>query len=80
LTTTEPPRRLVAQSFDPERLTLSGAPRQVQDQLEPASTRGNPGFTVSLNDLVVEPSTTQVHQLVWMDRVGRVLRPASAAS
>jgi len=74
LTTTELPRRLVAQSFDPDRLTLSGAPRQVQNQIESASTRGDPGFSVSLNDLVVEPSSPQVHQLVWMDRVGRVLK------
>jgi serine/threonine protein kinase/Tol biopolymer transport system component len=72
LTTTEPPRRLVAQPFDPERLTLSGAPRQVQDHLGFAGTFGEPGFSASLNDLVVEPATQQVHQLVWVDRAGRV--------
>jgi len=75
LTTTEAPRRLVAQSFDPERFTLSGAPHHVQDQLVFARTGGLPGFSASLNTLVVQPIPTQVNQLVWMDRMGRVLDP-----
>jgi serine/threonine protein kinase/Tol biopolymer transport system component len=80
LTTTEAPRRLIAQSFDPERLTLSGAPRQVQDQLGIANTNGQPGFSASLNSLVVEPATTPVHQLVWTDRIGRVLKTVGPAA
>ena len=80
LTTTEAPRRLVAQSFDPERLILSGVPRQVRDQLELATTRGHPGFSASLNNLVVEPAALSVRQLVWMDRIGRVLETMGPAA
>jgi serine/threonine protein kinase/Tol biopolymer transport system component len=80
LTTTEAPRRLMAQSFDPVRLTLSGAPRLIQDQLEAANTRGPMGFSASLNSLIVEPRPRQVHQLVWMDRTGRVVDSVGPAA
>jgi len=73
-TTTAAPRSLTAQAFDPDRLTLDGAPRQVHDQLAAADTRGVKRFSTSADVLVVESAAPQVHQLTWIDRVGRVLR------
>jgi len=73
LTTTAPPRALMAQAFDPERLTLSGGPRQVHAELPAANTGGITGFSASTHVLVVERAAPQVHQLTWIDRAGRVL-------
>jgi Tol biopolymer transport system component len=72
-TTTAAPRSVMAQAFDPDRLTLSGVPHKIQDQLDLPNTRGLRGFSWSQNALVVERSAPQVHQLTWIDRAGRVL-------
>jgi predicted Ser/Thr protein kinase len=74
-TTDKLPRSLVAQPFDPKRLTLSGAPQRVRDGLTNASlTRPNPGFGISSNGvLVVDRPPPILHQLVWMDRSGRTM-------
>ena len=44
LSTTATPRSLVAQPFDPERLTLQGTPQPVRDQLSGANTGGSGGL------------------------------------
>jgi Tol biopolymer transport system component len=68
-------RGLLAQAFDPVRLTLTGAARPVRDRLSGATTSGGPGFSVSLNGaLAVDRPPPMTRQLTWMDRVGRVLR------
>jgi Tol biopolymer transport system component len=72
LTTTAAPRVLVAQAFDPTRLTLSGTAQPVRDQLEMADTGGRPGFSVSTSGaLAVDRPSAPVHQLTWLDRAGR---------
>ena len=43
LSTTAPPRSLVAQPFDPDRLTLQGTPQPISDRLPCATTRRQPG-------------------------------------
>jgi Tol biopolymer transport system component/predicted Ser/Thr protein kinase len=79
-TTTAAPRSLMAQAFDPDRLTLGGAPRQVQDQLTLPSTVGRRGFSWSQNAVVVERAPQRVHQLTWVDRGGRVLGTVGPAA
>ena len=65
------PRRLIAQRFDPERLSASG------HAAPPPRSRGlrrlGPGFAVSPEVLVVDRPPPIRHQLVWMDRTGRTL-------
>jgi Tol biopolymer transport system component len=74
LSTTGPPRGLVAQPFGPDRLTLQGTPQPVRDRLPPANTNGQSGFSVSSNGvLVVDRPPPTLHQLVWVDRAGRPL-------
>jgi hypothetical protein len=74
LSTTAAPRGLVAQPFDPERLTLRGTPQPVRDRLPAANTRGFSGFSVSSSGvLVVDRPPPVMHQLVWVDRTGRTL-------
>ena len=76
--TTDAPRSLVAQSFDPARLALQGTPQPIRDGLPSASTAGAPGFAVSSSGvLVVDRPPPRVSQLVWMDRSGRALATAS---
>ena len=72
LSTTNPPRSLVAQLFDPERLTLQGTPQPVRDRLPNANTGGFRGFAVSSSGvLIVDRPSPRVSQLAWMDRTGR---------
>ena len=74
LSTTGPPRGLVAQPFDPERLTLRGTPQPVRDRLTNATTVGPAGFAVSSSGvLVVDRPPPILHQLVWVDRTGRTI-------
>jgi hypothetical protein len=74
LSTTGPPRGLVAQPFDPERLTLRGTPQPLRDRLPLANTSGLSGFSVSPSGvLVAHRPPPIVHQLVWVDRMGRTL-------
>jgi Tol biopolymer transport system component len=73
LTTTSGARSLVAQPFDPARLTLAGAAQPVRDRLGNATNAGVPGFSVSASALAVERPPPIVHQLTWMDREGRVV-------
>ena len=78
LSTTATPRRLVAQPFDPEHLTLQGTPQPIRDQLSSANTRGFRGFAVSSSSvLVVDRPPPTVSQLVWMDRSGRAVATGS---
>lgn len=79
-TTTDAPRSLIAQTFDPDRLALSGAPRQVRDQLTTANTRGFSGVSASPQAIVVERAAQQLHQLTWVDRAGRVLGTVGPAA
>jgi Tol biopolymer transport system component len=72
LSTTDPPRSLVAQPFDAERLTLQGTPQPVRDRLPAASTAGWRGFAVSSGGvLIVDRPQARVSQLAWMARTGR---------
>jgi serine/threonine protein kinase len=72
LSTTGPPRNLVAQPFDPDRLTLRGMPQLLRDRLSGATTGGQSGFAVSSSGvLVVDRPPPIMHQLVWVDRTGR---------
>ena len=74
LTTTAAPRSLVAQAFDPERLTLHGPVSPIREQLELADVGGRPGFSASPNGvLVLDRSARRVQRLTWLDREGRVL-------
>ena len=65
---------LVAQRFDPERLTLSGEPRPIAD---PVGARGSDGVSVASSS-----SSMLVHgraggtQLTWVDRAGQAAGPA----
>ena len=81
LTTTPPPRSLVVQPFDPERLALRGAVQSVRDRLPFSRTNGSPGFSVSLTGaLAVDRPPPTVHQLTWMDRFGRELATVGPAA
>ena len=62
LSTTATPRSLVAQPFDPERLTLQGTPQPIRDRLPGANTGGYPGFAVSSSGVLVvdRPPPTRV--------------------
>jgi eukaryotic-like serine/threonine-protein kinase len=74
LSTTDAPRSLVAQPFNPERLTLQGTPQPVRDQLTGATTAGQPGFAVSASGtLAVDRPPPIIEQLAWMDRTGRTV-------
>ena len=68
------PRRLIAQPFDPERLTLQDTPHDLRDRL--ASDNLGPGFAVSREVMVVDRPSPIRHQLVWMDRTGKTLGTA----
>jgi Tol biopolymer transport system component len=74
LTTTDPPRGLVAQPFDVERLTLMGASQPVSQGLANATTAGGRGFSVSASGtLMVDRPPPVTSQLRWMDRMGRAV-------
>jgi Tol biopolymer transport system component len=68
-------RSLMAQSFDPKRLQLTGQPEAVSRQeLEEAPAFSRAGFSVSDNGVVVFQSATEsVSQLSWFDRSGKEL-------
>ena len=73
LSTTDVPRRLMAQRFDAKGLSLQGSPQPVHDRLLPPNTSGNPGFAVSSNGvLVVDRPSPFTSRLEWVDRTGRV--------
>ena len=72
LSTTGPPRGLLAQPFDAERLALQGTPQPIRDRLPLANTAGIRGFAVSSSGvLIVDRPPPTVSQLVWLDRTGR---------
>jgi Tol biopolymer transport system component len=61
---------LVAQPFDPDRLTLSGEPRPIAEQVELTSP-GSATFSVSADGtLAYQTSSGSGSQLVWFDREG----------
>src|SRR4029079_18960670 len=67
LSTTATPRRLVAQPFDSEHLTLQATPQPVRAGLAGATTGGFRGFAVSSSGvLVVDRPPPTVSELVWM--------------
>ena len=81
LTTTDRSRTLLAQLFDPQRLTTSGSPQPVRDGLGFGSSAGDPGFSLSAQGVLVSARPPpEVHQLTWMDRAGRVLATTGPAS
>ena len=78
LSTTNAPRTLIAQPFDPARLTLEGTPQPIRDGLPDVAIAGFAGFTVSSSGaLIVDRPPPLVSQLTWLDRSGRVLAAAS---
>jgi len=65
---------LFAQLFDPERVSLSGEPRVVAEQLETGGIAGAGSFTLSDAGLLAYQTPTPAGtQLVWFDRQGRQL-------
>jgi Tol biopolymer transport system component/predicted Ser/Thr protein kinase len=68
-------RTLVAQPFDPERLSLRGTPQPVRDRLPSGTFPNGPSrFSISSSGvLLVDRPPPIVHQLVWVDRTGRPL-------
>ena len=81
LTTTAQPRSLVAQPFDPDRLTFHGAPQMIRDGLVRATSNGPAGFSVSSSGvLAVNRPPPVIHQLTWMDRAGRVVGTVGPAA
>jgi eukaryotic-like serine/threonine-protein kinase len=66
---------LVAQTFDPVKLQLSGEPLVVADRIALGGNTGFGAFSASPNGVLVYRPGTQVpdRQLVWLDRTGRNL-------
>jgi Tol biopolymer transport system component len=69
---------LVAQPFDPDRLTLSGEPRTIADQVE-LSGVASATFGFSDTGALVYQTSNDGSQLVWVDRQGRPLEPVGEA-
>jgi len=66
-------RRLFAQSFDPNRLSVGGDPVPIADNVEFVSFAHFGGFSVSGNGvLVYKRDSTPMAQLVWRDRTGAI--------
>jgi len=67
-------RTLVAQKFDPDRLTLSGDPEAIAHDVEYVPTWGDAGFSVSENGVLTYQSGGRINrQLIWYDRSGKQL-------
>src|SRR5205085_4879784 len=66
---------LMAQPFDTGKLSLTGEPFRVADQVRFNAGNGRGWFSVSENGvLVFDPSATSGNsQLVWLDRAGKQL-------
>jgi eukaryotic-like serine/threonine-protein kinase len=63
---------LYAQSFDPDRMTLTGEPFPLAERLEINTGSGAGAFSVSdTGALVYQASNTAPSRLVWLDRGGR---------
>ena len=74
LTTNGPPRVLVAQPFDADRLQLSGSTQIVRDRLTNARTNAATGFAATGGAvLVVDRPAPIQNQLTWFDRTGKPL-------
>lgn len=81
LTTIGDPRALVAQPFDAARLAIDGAPQPVRDGLMFSTITGPSSFAVSpAGTLIVDRPPAVIHQLTWVDRVGRVLSTVGPAA
>jgi serine/threonine protein kinase len=81
LTTTAPPRGLVAQRFDEERLSLSGEPLPIRDRLPVASSTGPAGFAAATGGtLIVDRPPPVIFQLVWVDARGIVHKNVGPAA
>ena len=83
-TSTTSSRALVAQRFDPVRLTIAGEPLPVRDGLVGSTTAGvNLGFSVAASGVLVvdrpPPGAALVSQLTWVDRAGRSLSTVGPA-
>jgi Tol biopolymer transport system component len=64
---------LLAQALDLDRLTLTGEPRVVTEQVETGGTAAG-SFAVAEGGLLAfQPASTQGSQLAWFDRQGRQL-------
>ena len=72
-------RTLFVQPFDPKRLSLSGEPRRVTDDLAMETLVGVVGsFSVSTTGALVYHTAPAQNQLVWYDRAGRRLGSVGA--
>jgi eukaryotic-like serine/threonine-protein kinase len=66
-------RRLFAQSFDPDRLSVSGDPVPIADNVEFVSFAHFGDFSVSANRvLAYKRDSTPMAQLAWRDRTGAI--------
>jgi eukaryotic-like serine/threonine-protein kinase len=63
---------LVAQAFDPERLSLTGEPRTIAEQVELTGV-ASATFALSATGALVYQTVSGGSQLEWVDRQGRVL-------
>jgi len=65
--------RLVAQPFDASRLTLSGDPKPITEQVELAGPAWSPFSVTESGMLAYQQASGPGSQLVWFDRAGRRL-------
>jgi len=73
-------RNLFVQRFDPDSLTLSGAPVAAVENIEFYESRNAGNFSVSNNGvLAYRTSSPNPSQFFWFDRQGRNLGPAGPA-
>jgi dipeptidyl aminopeptidase/acylaminoacyl peptidase len=71
---------LMAQGFDPDRLTLSGTPVIVAGEVANNPTSGRAAFSVSENGTVAYVNGTRPEKrLTWFDRTGKALGTVGSA-
>ncbi len=62
---------IVAQSFDPKNLTLSGEPKVIVEHIAYFDQTGYAEFSVSEAGVLVYPADFAMSKLAWLDRTGR---------
>jgi Tol biopolymer transport system component len=81
LTTAGTPRALVAQPFDAAHLAIKGPTEPVRDRLMFSTITGASGYSVSsAGTLIVDRPPAVIHQLTWVDRVGRIVSTVGPAA
>ena len=69
---------LYAQSFDPQKLAVGETALPVSEQVGSDPNINQGGFSVSANGTIVfRGGSASTRQLVWFDRLGKILGPAS---